>query len=241
MSNRKTIETVGYITKEEKLKNLSNNSLSNIFALETVEAFPGYHGKNMPGDKKNPEFVFFVTKQKYQTEYISRIKKNLSEEFKTDINITKAYINAFNKSLPAIRLRGCKDLENLSKLIQSIKEEGVKFAKKNKLNNEVLIKIQRSFTFEEIGDGIYKDIDKENTYYLSVPYNLKWLQFKDITSNIKNNTENNNFDAAQGYFYRKTGIEDIIRIFDKETNKEDLSKLKEKYLNKNKKIILNRF
>ena len=241
MNEKKIIETVGYITKEEKVKNLTNDTLSNIFVLETTEAFPGYHGKNLPGDNKLPEFVFFVTKQKYSTEFISRIKKNLSEDFKIDLDINKAYINAFNKSLPAIRLRNCKKIDNLQKLIQSLKEEGVKFAKANKLSDDTLIRVQRSFTFEEIAKGIYKDLDNENTYYLSVPYNLKWHQFKDITLNIKNNTDKNNFDAAQGYFYRNTGIEDVIRIYDTETNKEHLSQIKEKYLNEIKKVILNRF
>ena len=241
MSEKKVIETVGYITKEEKLENFKHDSLSNIFVLETIEAFPGYHGKNLPLEDKAPEFVFFITKQKYPTEYISRIKRNLSEHFKTDVNISKAYISAFNKSLPAIRLRACKDINNMPELVSCLKDEGIKFAKKQELNKETLIKVQRNFTLEEINDGIYKDLDEENNFYLSVPYNLKWHQFKEITLNIKNNIENNNFDAAQAYLYRKSGIEDMIRIFDTETNEKNLVQIKEKYLSEIKKVLLNRF
>jgi len=241
MSEKKIIETVGYITKEEKLENFKHDSISSMFVLETIEAFPGYHGKNLPTDNKPPEFVFFITKQKYPTEFISRIKRNISEYFKTDVNISKAYINAFNKSLPAIRLRSCKNIDNIPELISILKNEGIKFAKKQELNTETLIKVQRSFIFEEISEGIYKDLDKENTFYLSVPHNLKWHQFKEITFNIKNNIENNNFDAAQGYFYRKSGIEDVVRIFDTETKEENLAQIKEKYLNEIKKVLLNRF
>ena len=240
MSEKKIIETVGYITKEEKLENFKHD-VSNIFVLETTEAFPGYHGKNLPLDSKAPEFVFFIVKEKYPTEFISRIKRNVSEYFKTDVNISKAYINAFNKSLPAVRLRSCKDINNIPELVSILKNEGIKFAKRQELIAETLIKVQRSFTFEEIAEGIYKDLDKKNTFYLSVPYNLKWHQFKEITFNIKNNIDNNNFDAAQGYFYRKTGIEDVVRIFDTETNEKSLIQIKEKYLNEIKKVLLNRF
>jgi len=40
MKEKIIIETVGYITKEEKLENFKHNSFSNIFVLETTEAFP---------------------------------------------------------------------------------------------------------------------------------------------------------------------------------------------------------
>ncbi|MBN1251219.1 MAG: hypothetical protein JXR51_10980 [Bacteroidales bacterium] len=242
MSQNKIIETIGYITKEEKLANLKHNILTNIFVIETIEAFPGYHGTNLPEDSKVPEFIFLITKQKYSTEFVARASKNISEYFKYGIDIAKGEINAFNTKLPCIRLRKCKNFENLPELVSCFKDEGFKFAKSQNIDDNCIIHVLINFNIEEISEGIYKDLEKENTFYLTVPMKLKWQQFKTITFHIKNNLDNNNFDAAQGFFYRKNNnIEDVVRIYDKESNIKALSLIKEKYLNEYKKVILNKF
>ena len=54
--------------------------------------------------------------------------------------------------------------------------------------------------------------------------------FKKITLDIKNNVDNINFDAAQGVFYRKCGIVDVVRIYDQDKNVERLTTLRKLYL-----------
>lgn len=235
------IETIGYITKEEHMVSLEHDIIPNTMVIETRQPFPGYHGKNLPGElsAEVPEFVFFVTKQKYTTENIARVTQNIKKYFKDDIDIARAEIYVFNTKLPCIRLKHCKDLSKIEELQSCYKGEDIKFAKKKKVDTIGLIKIQKHLMLEEIAGGIYKDLEEERTHYLQIPVELKWPQFKSITLKIKNNMDDSNFDAALGMFYRKGGIVDFVRIYDKNASKERLEDIKNLYLKEISKLILN--
>lgn len=235
------IETIGYITKEEQMVSLEHDIIPNTLVIETRQPFPGYHGKDLPGElsTKVPEFVFFVTKQKYTTENIARITQNIRKYFKEDIDVARAEINVFNTKLPGIRIKHCKDLSKIAELQSCYKGEDIKFAKKKKVDTIGLIKIQKYLMLEEIGEGIYKDLEEESTHYLQIPLELKWPQFKSITFKIKNNMDDSNFDAAQGMFYRKGRIVDFVRIYDKSASKERLEDIKNRYLKEISRSVLN--
>ncbi|OQY00698.1 MAG: hypothetical protein B6I20_08375 [Bacteroidetes bacterium 4572_117] len=191
------IETIGYITKEEHLISLEHDIIPNTLVIETKAPFPGYHGKNLPGELSvaTTEFVFLVTKQKYTTEKIARITQNIRKYFKEDIDIARAEISIYNKKIPCIRLKNCMDISKVAELQSCYKGEDIKFAKQKKIDTVALIKIQKYMAIEEIGEGIYKDLEEENTSYLQIPMELNWPQFKSITHKIKNNMDNSNFDA----------------------------------------------
>jgi len=235
------IETIGYIKKEEHLVSLEHDIIPNTQVIETREPFPGYHGKDLPGElsASAPEFVFFVTKQKYTTEHIARISQNIRKYFNGDIDIARAEINIFNNKYPCIRVKNCKDFSKIVELQTCYQGEGIKFAKKMKVDTLGQITIQKHFNMEQMAEGIFKDLDEENTSYLQIPIEIKWPQFKRMTLKIKNNMDNNNFDAALGLFYRKGGLADFIRIYDKNADIKRLEDLKTRYMNEISRVLLN--
>ncbi|RLD62968.1 MAG: hypothetical protein DRI95_12335 [Bacteroidetes bacterium] len=235
------IETIGYIKKEEQLVSLEHDIIPNTQVIETRGPFPGYHGKDLPGElsASAPEFVFFVTKQKYTTDHIARVTKNIKKYFVNNIDIARAEINIFNTKYPCIRVKNCEDFSKIAELQACYNGEGIKFAKKKKVDTVGLIKIQKHFHMEEIGNGIFKDMDEENTSYLQIPVELKWPQFKSITFKIKNNMEDSNFDAALGLFYREGGLIDFVRIYDESATIERLEDIKTRYMNEISRILLN--
>jgi len=235
------IETIGYIKKEEHLVSLENDIIPNTQVIETREPFPGYHGKDLPGElsASAPEFVFFVTKQKYTTDHIARVTKNIRNYFNDDIDIARAEITIFNTKHPCIRVKNCKDFSKITELQKCYRGEGIKFAKKKQVDTLGLIKIQKHFHLEEISKGIFKDLDEENTSYLQIPVEIKWPQLKRITFKIKNNMEDNNFDAALGLFYRKGGLIDFVRVYDKSADIKRLEDIKTRYMNEISRILLN--
>ena len=235
------IETIGYIKKEEQLVSLEHDIIPNTQVIETRGPFPGYHGKDLPGElsASAPEFVFFVTKQKYTTDHIARVTKNIKKYFGNNIDIARAEINIFNTKYPCIRVKNCKDFSKLAELQTCYNGEGIKFAKKKKVDTLGLIKIQKHFQMDEIANGIFKDLDEENTSYVQIPVELKWPQFKNITFKIKNNMEDSNFDAALGLFYRKGGLIDFVRIYDESATIDRLEDIKTRYMNEISRILLN--
>ncbi len=72
---------------------------------------------------------------------------------------------------------------------------------------------------------------------MELPVDLPWDTFKDFTITVKNNIVNNNFDVAQGVFYRKKGIVDTIRIYDCEAGLERFKMIRNKYLDEIRKKL----
>lgn len=241
MNAKNTIETIGYILKEEKLATLTHSILPNTFVVETQAPYPGYHGKDLPGAITVPEFVFFVTKKKYTTEQIERMAKNIRKYFDEFIDVARAEINVYNKTYTSIRIKDCKDLKRITELQSCFKSEGVDFDKSRAVDTTGLINIQKHFYIEETSEGIYRDLEDANSFYVQIPVRLNWEQFRAITLKIKNAQETSNFDAALGLFYRRNGVVDVVRIYDKEPSPEKLNDIRARYLNEIKKLLLDSF
>jgi len=241
MSKKSTIETIGYILKEEKFATLLEGVIPNTFVLETQNPFPGYHGKDLPGESTVPEFVFFMTKKKYTTEEIARATQNIRKYYGDDLDVARADISIFNKTYPGIRVKDCKDLASIAELQNCYKSEGFEFVKSRVVKSIGLINIQKHFYLDEEEEGIYRDLEDANYAYVQIPVNLNWEQFRAITMKIKYAMEESKFDGALGLFYRRLGVVDVVRVYGKNLTLDKLKSIKERYHNEIKKLLLDSF
>jgi hypothetical protein len=81
-----------------------------------------------------------------------------------------------------------------------------------------------------MADGVLKDKDKPDTYYLKVPFFMTWDEFEKATIAIRNNFDYKTYDAAQAAIYNKPGIVELLRIYDRMADLEKLQSLRQKYL-----------
>ncbi len=179
--------------------------------------------------KKDPEFIFFVTKQTYSAESIYRAAKKIGKYLEKDIHATKATVNIYNKNYTCIRIKNCHDFDELKEIHLSFRSEGFKFAKLKNVKAQGLIKIQKRFYIEEIENGIYKDLDDPNYAYFELPKQLSWEEFRSETYRIKNLLDDHTFDAALGVFNRHKGITDIVRIYKTDINYKEIELIKDKF------------
>jgi hypothetical protein len=228
MSGNKLIETMGAIAKVEKLATLDTNILENTFVLEEVEPFPGYHGANLPSGY-NPSAVYLIIKKKPSSIKILRITQDIRKYFKHEFDGTAATICINNDVYTAIRLRNMEDIKILPELQKNYMYEGIKFVKKKNLTGDGIIDLKKHFELEALGEGIYKDMEDPLMYYLRIPKHLSWQVFIEITTSIKHNLDNLNFDGALGSIYLKEII-DVVRIFAKDMELGDLSMIRQQYL-----------
>ncbi len=228
MSVNKLIETMGSIAKVEKLETLNTNILENTFALEEVEPFPGYHGANLPSGY-NPTAVYLIIKKKLSSIKIMRITQEIKKYYKQEFDGTAANICINNDVFDAIRLRNLENIKMLPELQKNYMHEGIKFMKKKSIKGEGIIDLKKHFELEILGDGIYKDLEDPLMYYLRIPKHLNWQMFLEITTSIKHNLDNLNFDGALGSIYLKDII-DVVRIFAKDMELEDLQVIRQQYL-----------
>lgn len=230
------IETMGYIKKQVKLTTVENNILLNTLVLESIHPFPGYHGENLP-EKPCPRSLFLLVEKDYSWEEITRISKKIKQSFKHDFNISHGNIYFKNTTYSCIRIKYLKSFTFIPELQSLMKEQGVNFLKKKDINETGLIVINKHFNIQEVDEGIYSDTEEPVKFYLELPVKLSWDIFKDFTRTVKNNIVNNNFDVAQGVFYRKKGIIDVIRIYDCEPGPERFKMIRNKYLDEIRKKL----
>ncbi len=228
MATTRIIETMGSISKVEKLETLDSNILENTLVLEEIEPFPGYHGANLPTGY-NPCAVYLVNKKKHSTVRILRMTQAIRKYFKHEFDGTAAEICINNDVYNCIRLRNLESYSIIPELQKNFMHEGLKFMKKRKIKGEAIIELKKHFELEILDDGIYKDLEDPLMYYVEIPRHLNWHLFLKITTSIKHNIDNLNFDAAVGAIYLKDIIE-VVRIFGKDISKDDLREIQEKYL-----------
>ena len=168
-------------------------------------------------------------KKKLSTVKILRITQKIRKYFKHEFDGTAAEICINNDILHCIRLRNLASYAIIPELQKSYLYEGLKFMKKKKITGEGIIQLKKHFELEKLEDHIYKDLVDPLMYYIEIPLHLSWQVFMDVTTTIKHNIDNLNFDAAIGALYLKNIIE-VVRIFAKDMSKDDLMVIREKYL-----------
>ncbi len=222
------IETMGSITKVEKLETFESSILENTLVLEEVEPYPGYHGANLPTGY-NPTAVYLIISEKLPSINIIRTTQKIKKYFKPDFDGTSARIHINNNELNAIRIRNLEDINLLPELQKTFLYEGINFTRKKSIRGDGLIELTKQFELEALGEDIYKDLVDDLMYYFKIPGQLNWQWFVEITTSIRHNLDNLNFDAALGTLYLKEII-DVVRIFAKDMGIADLSEIRRHYL-----------
>ncbi len=223
------IETVGYIKKEQNLTTVNNNILKNSFVLESLNPFRDYHGVDLP-EKSRPNSLFLILSKEYSFELIARITKKISQNFQFDFNASVGHIHFKTSTYPCIRVKYLKSFTFLPELQNLYQENGIKFAKQKMIDSPGLIVIHKHFYIDELEDGIYDDLEEDSKFYIEIPKDLPWDIFKDFTQKIKNNLDNRDFDAAQGVFYRKKGIVEVVRLYICEGQIEKIKTIQKLYI-----------
>jgi hypothetical protein len=197
--------------------------------LESLHPFPGYHGTTVP-DRTDPKSLFLVTKNIYGDDRIIRSIKQVKKNFPHFFDGAPGLINLYNKPTGVIRLKYLP-YNLVGELISAFQDLGLEFIKNRKVNNYgSIIKITKYFMLQEVSEGIWHDQNWKELYYLNLPLQLRWNSFEKITSSIKNNVEDNNFDAALTTLYDKDGVLDLVRIYDENSCQGKLIFIHEKYL-----------
>lgn len=223
------IESMGYILKVEDLSPVQYYIMENTLVMESLEPFPGYHGKHVPTPLK-PRNIYLMVKNEYGFEEIARLSSEIHKSFPYRFSGTTAEIEIRNKLYHAIRIKFLESFEMITELQGRYKDAGIRFRKFKKLKGSGKIKVFRYFLVEETATGIFRDIQEAEQYYLEIPVLLRWKSFEAITRDVKNNVDNNNFDAALGMMYRYNGPVELIRIWSREQTIERAVQLREKYL-----------
>jgi len=219
------METFGSLVKEEQLKTVDSGIIPNTLVLENLEPFSGYYGAS-PSDRM-PDAFFIVITQKESTEKILRLTQIIKDNTNLEFEGSPSRICVFNDTYYSIRLRGIKDYSILADIQNYYRDAGIKLMKKKAIDAPGIIQIKKIFPIEKLNDTLFKDVERD-MYYLKINKQLTWSHFKSVTLKVKNNLHIKGFDAALAVIYASK-VMDLIRIYGKDIDKDNLIEIQKKY------------
>lgn len=229
------IQSLGYLLKKEKLASLASDSIHSELLLESLDPYPGFYEEYFvptTAREHKPKSVFIVIKNFdvcHEDDFI-RMTMHIKRDHQISFDAALSSIMLYNEPATTIRVN-MNDYSQLPDLISHYRQVGVKFqANKQVKPYQSLIKIRRFFDLEVMAEGIYKDADKEDTYYIRVPLFMTWEEFEKATIAIRNNFDYKTYDAAQASIYYKPGIIELVRIYDRKADLSKLQSLQQKYI-----------
>jgi hypothetical protein len=229
------IQSLGYLLKREKLATLASDHSLPELLLESLDPFPGFYEEYFvpTTERENrPKSVFMVIKNFdvcHEDDFI-RMTMHIKRDHQIKFDAALSSIMLFNEPSTSIRVH-MEDYSQLPELINHYKKVGVRFQLHKQVKPfQSLIKIRRFFDLGIMADGIFKDLDKPDTYYLQIPFFFSWDEFEKATIAIRNNFDYKTYDAAQAAIYEKQGIVELVRIYDRKTDLSKLQSLRQKYL-----------
>ncbi len=231
MNPETIIETRGIIIKEEKVQTIRYNILRNTFVLESTDPMPGYYGKNTP-DTEKPRSVFIILDKMYDHLFLARRLEEISRKRDYKNFCTYGHLKMGQKTWYCVRIRNLEYLSSIPSIQSQLEDSGVGLMKSQDVKGTALIRIHKSFLISEISNGIYRDRFDPDRYYIELPMEISWQEFKEVTYQVKMNMENNLFDAAQGIIFRLNGPVDVIRIYDKNNELKRMEEIRKHYLSR---------
>lgn len=226
MNQKILLETIGTIEKKEMLGPVGYKEL----VLEAFQPFPGYHGTNVP-DHIKPNSLFAITRSKYTEEKIIRAIQKIKSERGFSFDGSPGMVTLYNMLNPCIRFKDLDTYDELPPILKAFEDDGIEFMSNRKIEPYTgIIKVKKYFLVEVLSDYLFKDAEDPNMHYFSIPIQLRFNQFEKITIDLKNNLEDSRFDVALGTIFRKTGVIDVIRIYDDKCTPEKLNLIRSKYL-----------
>lgn len=229
------IQSLGYLLKKEKLVTLAADKPYSELLLESLEPYPGFYEEYFiptTAREQRPKSVFMVIKNFdvcHEDDFI-RMTMHIKRDHHIEFDAALSSIMMFNEPASTIRVN-MVNYSQLPELISHYRNVGVKFQSAKQIKPyQSLIKIRRFFDLEALADGVYKDADKPDTYYIEVPGYMSWDNFEKSTIAIRNNFDYKTYDAAQAAIYNKAGIIELVRIYDRKSDISKLQSLRQKYL-----------
>jgi hypothetical protein len=226
------IERFGGLIKEEPLSCIENDILlKDTCVLESVSPFFGYYDEI--GAETRPLYLYLMLNEHYSVEEILRkvaqIKKVAGFEF--DAVHAEITIPGYPPN-DAIRVRDLASYDQIAKLQSLMVEAGIHFKKKIHKVDHVMghIKLEKFFFLEEVGEGMYFDLQQLHHGYFEIPKNIDWKAFCELTKEVKYDTNLLFFDACTTYFFKDNKLVDLVRIYKEHLDKNGLIPIKERYL-----------
>lgn len=226
MKTKKLIHVCGSVVKNESIVSITSNIEENTTVAEANLPYFDYYG-SIP-ERAKPNSLFLFTNQFYSLDETLRFVQKIKMCESNKVNAASSVLYFQSNCYPAIRIKNFPDYKMLKNLQHCLAEQGIRFMKKISLPEFALVKTNKCFVLENVGDDIYFDHLQEKTGYIFLPKLISHDIFTSLIQSIQNNSEYQLFDAAWGGIIMEEKVTDIVRIYSEKLNTALLKNLREK-------------
>ncbi len=200
-------------------KNVSSSSLGNDLSILIMETDPKpnyYALHNFPENKHVHSWKLFIPVKNASFCFQDLIFRNapvINEKIGEKYKIAPGQMTIFNEQHACIRISS-GNVDSLSELVDELKELGIHFFKKRKVEEyESTIYYKKYTEFLKIRDGVYQNRKEGNHYFFEVPAPISFDVFGKGMKEIKNNCDFHLFDSFLTSVYLENGVQDFIGIY----------------------------
>lgn len=232
MGNNKKFEVFVNLTKNDTVLAIEEKIMPGSLVFDSLNPFPGYYHDSPTNSR--PIYIYLVLARQYPLEEIIRATQFIEKEYDWNFDAGKGYMTIGSEFLNVIRLRHLPELDMVVKIQEAYVKHGINFLMDKKLKGllEVKVKIVKFLNLEEIGPGIYLNIEDSTFAYIEIPKYLHHEAFLKVSMDVKYNWDGHEFDAARGSLYSTGKLSEVVRIRSNKMDLEYLTKIQRLYIEK---------
>ena len=192
---------------------------------------PGYFAKGgFPEHLKHvhDHHLFVVIKHPVSCmqDKIIRNACRIKKEHNLSLHASPGQLTLFNETYPCIRIR-TTEVDHLGVFISEFQKIGIEFMHRKEVKPYTsFIQFKKLIDFISLGEGIYQDANEKNRYFVSIPRDVEYDEFKTIINSVKNNCNFNMFDASLVYYHEKDGTHDMVTLYSEDCDETRLPEVK---------------
>ncbi len=225
-------ELIGKITLQEDVNPIDTNKIANTFVIHIPDPLAAYY--NSFSENHAPNSIVFVTKNPASFEKILRATKNINKKYQWQLEGAKCEVKIGTRKHSGIRVKGIPNHHDIEKVQLAYRDEGFEFAKSERISEktDAIVRVNRFFDLIKVEEDIYQSQQNKDLYYITIPKNVTWEVFREMTYAIKNNVSVTNYDIVKGIFYENEGITDMLRLIKTNITLDMVKEIQKKYLEK---------
>jgi hypothetical protein len=218
----------GCIYKKEFLKTVEKNVLPGSFVLKIWMPFHGMQDK-LPL-RNIPEFYFLVMEEDYPLDDIIMAAERIQSKSVLQFDAVEGNIYVAGITHPVIRIKLFDQKLLIRDIQQLFADQGFNISlNRTVIKEKGVIKLKKYFSLEEVDRGIYFDQKIPELAYFSLPHQVEWDLFEEITKRIMVNVALGEFDTALGAFHIGEQSEYIIRVLKAQRNLKSIDLIRQDY------------
>lgn len=230
METKKIVERYAELIKEEPLSTLEKEfTISDTCVLESTSPFFGYYHDG-PMSEPDP-YIYCVLDNHYTMGDIARTTARVNALRNQPLDVAVGTITILNRTNPVIRIKQINHYR-VREIQEVYQAEGVIFKKRQRVIKDQMgvIRLSKFLRLAEVGDGLYLDATDETKGYFELPRYVDWESFKSLTEEAKFETRILYFDAARASVFDSRDIGELVRIYKKHIDAEQLKAIHDRYI-----------